>query len=269
MEKEFYKNLISRLPIGLAMAVVIILLIFLQNKDLINIILYLLSYSLGFEWIYKASKNKILLNILLLSILVSIHFIDADVLKILIIISTIFWLICPILLLPSIRTFTSSFHLPFVFLALVGFLSSGVYMMEYFEYDLINNFFFMFILILITALIDVGAYFFGNFFGKTKLVPKISPNKSLEGLIGGILLASISLTIMLYLDLINPSIALVMVIAMPFAFVGDIFESFLKRSKSMKDTGSLLRGHGGIFDRLDSHLAVFPIATILLIYLII
>ena len=60
--------------------------------------------------------------------------------------------------------------------------------------------------------------------------------------------------------------ALASLISLPFAFIGDYFESQLKRDKSIKDSGSLIPGHGGIWDRLDSHIAVVPIFILLLIY---
>ena len=76
---------------------------------------------------------------------------------------------------------------------------------------------------------------------------------------GGAGLVLIFISTIYFLDFISLDLALASLISLPFAFVGDYFESQLKRDKSIKDSGSLIPGHGGIWDRLDSHIAVVPI----------
>ena len=95
------------------------------------------------------------------------------------------------------------------------------------------------------------------------LFPKISPNKTIEGLLGGVGFVLIFLSIIYFYDLISFDLVLVSLISLPFAFIGDYFESQLKRDKSIKDSGSLIPGHGGVWDRLDSHIAVVPIFILL------
>ena len=73
----------------------------------------------------------------------------------------------------------------------------------------------------------------------------------------------IFLSIIYFYNLISFNLALASLISLPFAFIGDYFESHLKRDKSIKDSGSLIPGHGGIWDRLDSHIAVVPIFILL------
>lgn len=110
---------------------------------------------------------------------------------------------------------------------------------------------------------DTGAYFAGRYFGKHKLSPRISPNKTIEGLIGGALasllvaligapLAGASLAQL-------PWVALVVLVTVGFSVVGDLFESLLKRHVGAKDSGDLIPGHGGLLDRLDSVLAALPV----------
>ncbi|MCC8364595.1 phosphatidate cytidylyltransferase [Lysobacter sp. A6] len=110
---------------------------------------------------------------------------------------------------------------------------------------------------------DTGAYFAGRRFGKHKLSPRISPNKTIEGLVGGMLA---SLVVALAAAPFAgatvaqmPAIALVVVVTVGFSVVGDLFESLLKRHVGAKDSGDLIPGHGGILDRIDSVLAALPV----------
>jgi phosphatidate cytidylyltransferase len=110
---------------------------------------------------------------------------------------------------------------------------------------------------------DTGAYFAGRHFGKHKLSPRISPNKTIEGLVGG-MLASLAIALAaapLAGATVNqlPAVALVVVVTVGFSVVGDLFESLLKRHVGAKDSGDLIPGHGGILDRIDSVLAALPV----------
>ncbi len=109
---------------------------------------------------------------------------------------------------------------------------------------------------------DVGAYFIGKNFGKRKLVPKISPNKTWEGFVGGILLAigfAALSTFWFFPELpYKVSIPLAIVMAV-IGCAGDMAESAMKRSAGAKDAASILPGHGGLLDRLDSLLFNAPI----------
>ena len=84
----------------------------------------------------------------------------------------------------------------------------------------------------------------------------------MEGLLGGVGLVLIFLSGIYFYDLISLDLVLASLISLPFAFIGDYFESQLKREKFIKDSGSLIPGHGGVWDRLDSHIAVVPIFII-------
>jgi phosphatidate cytidylyltransferase len=115
---------------------------------------------------------------------------------------------------------------------------------------------------------DAGAYFIGCKFGKHKLIPDVSPNKSVEGAIGGILV-SIVLNV-LYGFVVSSlggakveylSLALLGLVLSIVAMVGDLIASLIKREYGIKDYSNIFPGHGGVVDRFDS---VFPIATFLL-----
>lgn len=110
---------------------------------------------------------------------------------------------------------------------------------------------------------DIGAYFAGKKFGVTKLAPEISPGKTVEGMYGAIVAAIIvsicftlyfSFSILSILDFILLSIITVLV-----SIYGDLFFSAAKRIRGVKDSGSILPGHGGLLDRLDSVIAAVPI----------
>ncbi|MGI8468799.1 MAG: phosphatidate cytidylyltransferase [Pyrinomonadaceae bacterium] len=109
---------------------------------------------------------------------------------------------------------------------------------------------------------DTGAYFTGKYFGKHKLAPKISPGKTVEGLIGGIAasLAFAALAHLWFFRELDLKFALSLAIVMTAASVlGDLAESAMKRGAGAKDAANLLPGHGGILDRLDSLLFNAPI----------
>lgn len=116
---------------------------------------------------------------------------------------------------------------------------------------------------------DSAAYFSGRAFGKHKLAESISPKKTLEGLAGGMLFSLVYAAICGYYFQFSVKGELVFVllslVAALFSVVGDLFISMLKRCAGLKDSGKLLPGHGGIFDRLDGICAAMPVFTLGLI----
>lgn len=110
---------------------------------------------------------------------------------------------------------------------------------------------------------DVFQYISGNIFGERKITPNISPNKTVEGLIGGMILTTLTAALLKYIFHINYQIKFIPYIAL-IGFFGDIFISALKRKVNLKDSGTLLLGHGGILDRVDS--LIFTAPLILLIF---
>jgi phosphatidate cytidylyltransferase len=112
---------------------------------------------------------------------------------------------------------------------------------------------------------DSGAYFAGRRFGKTKLSPRISPNKTVEGLVGGVVAGMLVALVGAPFadDHITTKqliyVAIVAIWTILFSVVGDLFESLLKRHVGAKDSGSLIPGHGGVLDRIDSVLAALPV----------
>ncbi|GLS82721.1 phosphatidate cytidylyltransferase [Paraferrimonas haliotis] len=116
---------------------------------------------------------------------------------------------------------------------------------------------------------DTGAYFAGKRFGKTKLMPNVSPGKTIEGFVGGLALVVVLASVYHYLVPSSewiPMIIIALITAIASAF-GDLTESMFKRNANIKDSGSILPGHGGVLDRIDSLTAALPVFTLLFLVL--
>lgn len=129
----------------------------------------------------------------------------------------------------------------------------------------------IFLLLGITWSGDIGAYIIGRHFGRHKVFPVISPNKSLEGFIAGIFFGVLATLLLCYS--FSFSISLVHIITMGVLLtiigqVGDLVESLLKRGANVKDSGKLMPGHGGILDRCDSLILITPALYYYLIYIL-
>jgi phosphatidate cytidylyltransferase len=101
-------------------------------------------------------------------------------------------------------------------------------------------------------------------FGKRKLAPTISPNKTIEGSLGGIVVATLALLYAADIDNVQYSWILVLMVTAILGALGDLVQSKIKRVCGVKDSGSILPGHGGIYDRIDSSILAAPIYILLL-----
>lgn len=174
----------------------------------------------------------------------------------------------------------------FVFLMLIGMVfSKGKYVLEDVAFPFICAFYVglgfqslnlarqkgIFIVLLAIFIVwstDIGAYFIGRSFGKHKLASHVSPNKTIEGSLGGLAAAIVVTAIMmLVFKRYAPSVPLLQMLLFALIFsvvsqLGDLVESSIKRHYEVKDSGKILPGHGGILDRFDSMIFVFPIMHI-------
>lgn len=115
---------------------------------------------------------------------------------------------------------------------------------------------------------DVGAYFIGKFFGRRKLFERISPKKTIEGFLGGLVLSTIAgYLIAINLELFSPlKGALLGAILATSGTIGDLVESLIKRELGVKDSGTILPGHGGFLDRFDSTFFAAPFYFFILLF---
>jgi phosphatidate cytidylyltransferase len=112
---------------------------------------------------------------------------------------------------------------------------------------------------IVTWATDIGAYFAGRSYGRRKLAPTISPNKTVEGLIGGIVAATLFGGLWAFLTGLGSALYVLAPLFAVAAQGGDLFESAIKRRAGVKDSGHWLPGHGGLLDRLDG---LAPVAVL-------
>ena len=146
------------------------------------------------------------------------------------------------------------------------FQSMTVLVLIPFCFDEIYNPYSILLIFILIWISDTMSYFFGSYFGKSKMKIKASPNKTWEGFIGGLFCSMIFSVISFnYIQEIYPfwkTITLGFLIPI-FGLFGDIYQSRIKRKAGVKDSGNILPGHGGVFDRLDSAMGVSYIAMII------
>ena len=127
------------------------------------------------------------------------------------------------------------------------------------------------LLLVVTIVVsDSAQYYTGRAFGRRPLAPSISPKKTIEGAIGGVLFGAAAMTaggLRVFPSTNVPLMTLVSITVVALGIVGDLFESLLKRSAGLKDSSSLIPGHGGILDRIDSWLFAGPIFYVFTRYL--
>ena len=128
--------------------------------------------------------------------------------------------------------------------------------------------YYILLFLFISWLCDTGAYFIGTRFGRNKLVPKISPNKTVEGVLGGVAFVVISMVAFnfVFLTVIYSNIHVnfielfvIILVGIVFSILGDLLASIVKRQYKIKDFGNIMPGHGGILDRFDSLILVFAV----------
>jgi len=148
----------------------------------------------------------------------------------------------------------------------IGFLFSFAMQMQTIE----QPFFAMLLVLLVTWGSDIGGYLFGRLWGKNKMAPLLSPNKTWAGSVGGLILASAVAVAFGYIFPLNGltvgQIFIMAVLGSAVAQLGDLFESGMKRYFSVKDSGNIIPGHGGVLDRFDSFMLVLPVIYYFIIF---
>lgn len=140
--------------------------------------------------------------------------------------------------------------LPFATFIMIGFIPSG---------QVYSSILPMILFILIWTN-DTFAYLIGKYLGQRPIIPKISPKKTVEGTLGGLVFTIIMVFIIKNDSISTASWFVFALIISISAFTGDVFESLLKRNAAVKDSGSLIPGHGGMLDRFDAFFVASPVA---------
>lgn len=128
-----------------------------------------------------------------------------------------------------------------------------------------NGIFYLLMLLNFSSVCDMGAYFVGSTLGKHKLCPEISPKKTVEGAVGGILSGIVVSLILVFAFSVTEKLAAALILTVPFCIlgmIGDLFASAIKRTAGIKDYGNLIPGHGGILDRFDSIIMIAPLFSL-------
>ena len=265
LKKEFLQRSITAIFIS---AIVITLILYSSNMVL-NIVISILSLALLFEWMKVSESSTVKRSIFLILFIVLIsfnHYFGGlfEPISFIAMLGIMVWIVV------AYQIFFKQGHLSsnFTFNNFwIGLLIISAFCLVCFQL-LTGSRVFLLAVILNIAVFDTGAYIIGKNFGRNPFLPELSPNKTFEGLIGG-LISSLLFIICAYLFLEEVSLlrSSVMILAIPFALCGDYFFSFLKRKANLKDTGSILPGHGGLLDRVDSHLAAIPMTLFFLLLL--
>ncbi|MDT9587560.1 MAG: phosphatidate cytidylyltransferase [Candidatus Arsenophonus melophagi] len=186
-----------------------------------------------------------------------------------ILLSGLVWWLVAIILVVIFPKFSSFWSRSVILKILCGVLTivpfyCGMMLLKSIDYH-INHFLgswrLLYVMLLVWSL-DTGAYVFGHLFGKHKLAENISPNKTFEGMLGGIVTAGVIAWIfILFMPdvLLSKNLLLCSVIVIIISIFGDLTESMFKRQSGMKDSSHLIPGHGGILDRIDSLTAAVPV----------
>lgn len=258
----------TRIISGVVMALIVAAVLavgLLWNSIVISIAVGIIAAVAGYELIHNAVGIKsipcivgvcLYLGLSVLTTRLTYHFFFF--------LSILYFLFAVIMVLKNNKEF-GLFHiaslcglplaLSFCFVSLEGIITfdSGIY--------------YLLLLLNFSSVCDMGAYFTGVTCGKHKLCPNISPKKTVEGAIGGIV-SSVVVTVILTLCFGKPMLVPV-ILTIPFCVIGmlgDLFASSIKRAVGLKDYGNLIPGHGGILDRIDSIIMIVPLLFLLALY---
>ncbi len=142
---------------------------------------------------------------------------------------------------------------------------------EFFKSEYINGGYLIISILITIWVCDSAAFFVGTAIGRHKLYPRVSPKKSWEGAVAGFIFSIVSMIVLQYLLLKFLALTDIIIIGLIIGTVGqlgDLVESLLKRDAGVKDSSSIIPGHGGIFDRFDSFLFSSPVIYLYLLYFV-
>lgn len=249
----------QRIITAVILATLLMLILYSQNTMLLTGLVAVIFFTAGWEWSGLLPLSAIAFRIGYMAVMALVFYFT----------SSEQWLFLPIALLLWFGNFIAVVSYPaskryWGNPATVGL--AGLILLPVFTHCLIQLYqqpeglkWLLSLLFIIWAA-DIGAYFTGRAWGTHKMIPQVSPGKSWEGLLGGLL--SVVMIAGVCLIWLNPPSLLIWfglaIVTALISVLGDLFFSVLKRRCGLKDTGKLLPGHGGILDRLDSLIAALP-----------
>jgi phosphatidate cytidylyltransferase len=263
-------RIITGLLLG-PLAIAAILLLGSDNFGLASLLLMLLA---GWEWArligWQSTPQRLLFPLILLLLAAAIWQFGPVTHQPIMIAAALWWLLALITVL-RFGAADSLWHRSAVARGLAGVATLIPFWLALWQIHATRGAEWVIILLVVVWSADSGAYFAGRRFGRRKLAPQVSPGKSWEGATGGLLM---TLLIALPLGHLWPSHTLplsawllLLIVLVIFSIVGDLSESLFKRIAGVKDSGTLLPGHGGILDRFDSLTAVAPLAWLGIVWL--
>ena len=256
LKQEFLQRSITAICLS---AFVIALVLFSPNL-ILNFFVFLLSLALFFEWMKVSEssfKKKIIFLLLFSFLIVCILGIGTlfEPIPFITMLGITIWIVVAYQIFFKEGRLSSNFTFSNFW---IGLILISTFCLTCFQF-VNGSKLFLLIAIFNVAVFDSGAYIIGKNFGKNSFLPELSPNKTIEGLIGGLTSSLVFVTLLCILsEEVSLSFLVALMLSIPFALCGDYFFSFLKRKANIKDTGSILPGHGGLLDRVDSHLAAIP-----------
>lgn len=251
----------QRILTALLLAPVVLAIIIYGNELVFTLFTSLLAFLIAFEWcqiVRKTTVNSLIVSSVIALSVFSIKyasFIVIDVERILIA-ASVLWLFCFLWLFKPEQgkdKYTIKYALGVGILLLFG--SSLISIHQIPEYGIKLTL----VLFFLVWIADIGAFVSGKTFGKHKLAKKVSPGKTVEGLVGGLIFTSIyGFFVAQWLQQDWHYFVVAFPLIAGISVIGDLFASLLKRQGNIKDSGFLLPGHGGFLDRFDSLIAAAP-----------
>ena len=264
----------TRTIAGVSMAAVLLLLVFVAPKGLTAVIYGVLMSIGAYELLYRTGlvkHNRLIIYSVIMAFLVTMwSYFNAIHAYLLLLLLVFLIVLFSEMMADHVKVRVSMLGLCVLGGFLVPFLLSSVIRIL----SLKVGRFFVLIPFVIACVNDAGAYFVGMRYGRHKLSPVVSPNKTIEGLLGGMAAAVIGMLIYCLLLQITEGFRINYFYAFLYGVLGagigafgDLCFSIIKRQTGIKDYGNLIPGHGGVLDRLDSMMTVAPLIELLLILL--
>ena len=260
---ELKQEFLLRSVTAIFITAVVVTLVFFPPDWVLKIFIALLSFAIFSEWMTVSEsslRKKSIFQILFISFIGSVQFIGAlfEPISFTTMLGITIWIIITYQIFFKEGRLSSYFRFSNFW---IGLILTATFCLICFQF-VSESKILLIVVIFNVAVFDTGAYVIGKNFGKNLLLPELSPNKTVEGLIGGTLSSIVFITFLFFfLEEVSLRASLALVFSLPFALCGDYFFSFLKRKAKVKDTGSILPGHGGLIDRVDSHLAAIPMTA--------